>query len=189
MSNYDGNAPRHAYEYTYTDIYVYVHRYVWVEWATTTRMHHAMQVIEHCHAHGWFMSRMWTNELFHTCEWAMVGLQMSHVTHVNESCHSRECHAYDPVKACIWMRQVTHMKSCHAYECVMTHTWNSHITNMNKSYHPALHVIIWTKNNCHMCFQTPPPTHTHTHTHTLPTRTWHLNSMRAIRLWREFVSL
>jgi len=36
----------------------------------------------------------------------------------------------------VWMSHVTHMnESCHTYEWVMSHTWMSHVTHMNESYH------------------------------------------------------
>jgi len=60
----------------------------------------------------------------HTYEWVMSHIQMSHVTHMNVSCH-------------LWLRlHVTHMnESCHTYEWVMSHIWMSHVTHMNESCH------------------------------------------------------
>jgi len=55
---------------------------------------------------------------------------MSHVTHMNESCHT--CQWVIPH---IWMSHVTHVnESCHTYEWVMWHIWTSHVTRMNESY-------------------------------------------------------
>jgi len=45
------------------------------------------------------------------CEWVMSHTWMSHVTHMNESCHTHE-----------W---------------VMSHTWMSHVTHMNESCHTS----------------------------------------------------
>ena len=43
---------------------------------------------------------------------------MSHVTHMNESCHAHEW-----VMSHTWMSHVTHMnESCHTHEWVMSHT-------------------------------------------------------------------
>ena len=56
---------------------------------------------------------------------------MSHVIHVNASCH-----IYEWVMSYTWMSYATHMnKSCHIHEWVMSHTWLSHVTHMNESCH------------------------------------------------------
>jgi len=62
---------------------------------------------------------------------------MSHVTHMNESCHT-----YEWVISHTWMSHVTHMnKSCHTYKWVMSHIWISHVTHMNQSRHTYEWVI------------------------------------------------
>ena len=54
---------------------------------------------------------------------------MSHVTHMDESCH-----ACREVKSRMWMSQITHMyKSCHTCEWVMSHLWMSQVTLVNES--------------------------------------------------------
>jgi len=59
------------------------------------------------------------NESCHACEWVMSRMWMSHVTHVNESCHACEW-----VMSCMWMSHVTHVnESCHACEWVMSRMW------------------------------------------------------------------
>ena len=71
------------------------------------------------------------NESCHTYEWVMSHIWMGHVTHMNESCHT-----YAWVMSHIRMHHVTHMnKSCYTYECVMSHIWMSHVTYMNASCH------------------------------------------------------
>ena len=56
---------------------------------------------------------------------------MSHVTHINEPCHT-----YEWVMSHIWMSHVTHMNEpCHTYEWVMSHMRMSHVTYMNESCH------------------------------------------------------
>ena len=56
---------------------------------------------------------------------------MSHVAHVNGSCHS-----YEWLILRIWMAHVTHMnKSCFTYECGMSHIWMSLVTHVNESCH------------------------------------------------------
>jgi len=73
------------------------------------------------------------NESCHTYEWVMSHIWMSHVTHMNESCHE-------------WIRHVgTHLNICAVLselkcEWVMSYIWMSHVTNMNESCH------VWTKH-------------------------------------------
>ena len=56
---------------------------------------------------------------------------MSHVTHVNESCHTPEW-----VVSRTLMRHVTHVnRSCHTYDWVMSHIWLIHVSQMNEKYH------------------------------------------------------
>ena len=69
----------------------------------------------------------------------MSHVWMSHVTHMNESCHT-----YEWVMAHVWMSHGTRMNdSCetyagvmwHIHEWVMAHIWVSHGTYMNESWH------------------------------------------------------
>jgi len=70
-------------------------------------------------------------------EWVMSHIWMSHVTHMNESCHT-----YEWVMSHIQMSYVTHMnESCHTYRWVMSHIWMSHVTHMNESWHTYRWVI------------------------------------------------
>ena len=58
---------------------------------------------------------------------------MSHVTHIDESCHTHE-----RVMSHIWTSHVTRMnESCHTYEWVKSHVWMSHVTHMNESCHTS----------------------------------------------------
>jgi len=79
-----------------------------------------------CHTFEYFMSYIWTSH--GTCarvkapwfeivmrRWVMSHTWMSHVTHINASCH-------------------THNESCLTYEWVMSHTFK-HVTHMNESCH------------------------------------------------------
>jgi len=69
------------------------------------------------------------NESCHTYEWVMSHVWMGHVTHMTESCHT-----YEWVMSHIWMSHVTRMnESCRAYEWVMSHIWMSHVTHMTES--------------------------------------------------------
>jgi len=72
-----------------------------------------------------------TNVLRRTRVWVTSRIWMSHVTHMDESCH-----AYGWVTSRIWMSHVTHMdESCHAYGWVMSRIWMSHVTHMDESRH------------------------------------------------------
>jgi len=79
-----------------------------------------------------------TNPLYFTHAYIMSHIWMSHVTIMNESCHT-----YEWVMPHIWMSHVTIMK------WVVPHTWMSHVTHMNEA-HTRTH------------------TYTHAHKHTPP---------------------
>ena len=84
----------------------------------------------------------------------MPHIWVSHVTRMNESCHTMlqdNCcnHIYEWVMPHVWMSHVTRMnESCHTmlqdnccnhiYEWVMPHIWVSHVTRMNESCHTML---------------------------------------------------
>jgi len=89
---------------------------------------------------------------------------MSHVTHMNESCHKYEClllhirmshvklaDAQHPAvgmnESChIRMSHVTHMtESCHTYECLLLHIGMSHVTHAD-----AQHPTIRMNESCHV---------------------------------------
>jgi len=74
---------------------------------------------------------------------------MSHVTHMNESCHT-----YKWAMSHIWMSHVTHMnESCHTYKWVMSHIWTSHVTHMNESCHTyKWRIPRVSKVHCHEMF-------------------------------------
>ena len=67
----------------------------------------------------------------HICECVISQIEMSHATHLNESCHTSEW-----VMAHTWMSHVQHTRcnfmneSCHTCEWVMPHMWMSHVTHM-----------------------------------------------------------
>ena len=77
------------------------------------------------------MSHMWTshvthvNEPCHTSERVMSHIWMSNVTHMNESCHTDD-----------WVMSHIRYKSCHTYEWI-TCAWGmspvSHVTHINES--------------------------------------------------------
>ena len=64
---------------------------------------------------------------------------------MNESCHT-----YGD----LWMSHVTHMNaSCHTYEWVMSYMWMSHVIHMNESCHThtaaCAHCVTHMKESCH----------------------------------------
>jgi len=112
----------------------------------------------------------------------MSHIGMSHVTHMNESCHTYEwllihnnenCHTYKSVMSHMWMSHVTHINgSCHTYEWVMSyewlrsghtykwaiaHMWMSHVPHMDESCHTYEWVIshIWMIHFTHRGWRRP----------------------------------
>jgi len=90
-------------------------------------------------------------ESWHTCEWVMAHMWMSHGTHVNESWHT-----YEWVMTLIWMSHGTHVnesiwmshgrhvnESWHTCEWVMTLIWMSHGTHMNESWNTCEWVMAY----------------------------------------------
>ena len=83
-------------------------------------------VNQSCHTYQWFMS--------HEIHVYTYGYVMC--THTNESGHTYEsCHTCIRwVTSHTWISHVTHMnESCHTYEWVTSYIWMSHVTNMNES--------------------------------------------------------
>jgi len=82
----------------------------------------------------WHMYDSW---LIHMCPYLWRTwwiLWMSHVTFMNESCHTYHTHEW--VMAHTWVSHGTHMsESWHTHEWVMAHTWVSHGTHMSGSWH------------------------------------------------------
>jgi len=73
-------------------------------------------------------------ESWHTCEWVMSHIWMSHVTPMNDSCRqagrSLRCKPFKRVT-------VTHTnESWHTYEWVMSHPWTSHVKQADRSLRP-----------------------------------------------------
>jgi len=56
---------------------------------------------------------------------------MSHVTHMNESCHSATNPSAPIPSRCAW---TSHAMTFMSHEWVTSHIWMSHITQMNESY-------------------------------------------------------
>ena len=64
-------------------------------------------------------------------EKVVSGIWMSHVTHMNESCHT-----YEWVMSYTWRNYIRDLKeSCHTCEWVMSHIRRSHVTHVNESCH------------------------------------------------------
>jgi len=117
------------------------------------------------HTCDWAILHMWlshithVNESYHTCAWVMSHMWMSHVTHVNESYRTCEW-----VMSHMWMSHVAHVnESCHTCAWVLSHMWMSHITHVNESYHTCewvmsrmrgkvAHVTYWFVNTSRVRF-------------------------------------
>jgi len=99
---------------------------------------------ESCHTYEWVVSHVrmshvtslhiWAGDF--TCEWVTSHMKqicrvwMSHVTRMNESCHTYICN--------VWIGHVIYMnESCHTNEWVMSHVWMSRVTRMNESCHAS----------------------------------------------------
>jgi len=84
---------------------------------------HKMSQISHQMSHLWhFQWGKWIMDYGYFSKdrpWAMSHIWMSHVAHMNESCHT-----YEWAMSHIWMSHVTHMNEpCHTYEWAMSHIW------------------------------------------------------------------
>ena len=128
----------------------------------------------------YFCKERWFSLDFIWCalfvRWVMSHMWMSHVTHVNESCHTCEW-----VMSHIWMSHVTRMnESCHTCEWVMSHMWMSyntytaaqHCTDHRSSASPTC--VTWLIHMCDM-----------THSYV-----WHDSFIRVIwlvHMWRDSI--
>ena len=82
-------------------------------------------VVESCHTY---------EDSCHTYDWVMSHIWMSHVTRMNESCHTHP--ELQNSRKSQSLGLVIHMKdSCHTYELVRSHICMSHVTRMNESCH------------------------------------------------------
>jgi len=86
--------------------------HTWMSHVTCEWVHTAWQTFRDVQPNGW-----------DTCEWVM--------THIDEWCHVRVGRGTGEwVMSHIWMSHVTDMnESCHTYEWVMSHIWTSHVTH------------------------------------------------------------
>ena len=87
--------------------------------------------MSHTTWHIW-TSRVMRRELLSLVPWAAwMPATVSHVTHMNESCHTHEW-----VMSHIWMSHVSGVnESCHIDEWDMSHIWRGHVTHVNESCH------------------------------------------------------
>jgi len=81
------------------------------------------------------------NESCHTCERVTSHVRMRHVTHMKKSCRTNK-----RVKSHIWLSHITNVnESRHKHEWVTSHTWMSHVTYRNESCH-VNESHIWTSH-------------------------------------------
>jgi len=84
--------------------------------------------------HRWMSHVTHMNESCHTYQWVVSHIWMSRVTMINESCHIQKSHV-------IHINESRPMSHTHRWpprahnEWVMSHTWTSHVTHMNESCH------------------------------------------------------
>jgi len=127
------------------------HKYEWVESQT------AHKVLWSCCAPRRAARGIpgYTKESWHTYEWVMSHVWMSHVAHMNGSWHTYEaarsipgytkesCHTYELVMAHIWMGHGTHItESCRKYE------WVRSVTHASESCHTYERVTCCTRHSC-----------------------------------------
>jgi len=136
--------------YIYMYVYVYV-TYIYVCMYTiqpTIPPHHSRNPQGSALCRAWVSHSTRKKELWHTYEWVMAHVCMSHVTHVNETC-LKPYHTYEWVMSHIWWI-VPHARMSHALchtvathrtapfdgpELVLAHMWMSHGTHMHESWH------------------------------------------------------
>ena len=105
--------------------YEWVMAYIWMShgihmnesWAHMTWYHHIS--ISHTHMRLFIWKTIQINMPWHTYEWVMAYIWMSHGIHMNESCiHLNESCTYD----------VKHMNKSHTHEVIyiMSHMWMSY---------------------------------------------------------------
>jgi len=111
------------------------------------------------HTYARVTSRIWgfSHLRLLSFEWVMWHIRLSHVTHMNESCHT-----YGWVMSHTWMSHVTHMnESCHTYEWVM-----APIILHKSRYHTATHCNTLQRNATHCNTLQRNATHCNTLKHT-----------------------
>jgi len=139
-------------------------------------------------------------------ERSRIHIWMSHIAHVNVSCHTCEC-----VMSHMWMCHIAHVnESCLMDAWGMSHIWKMYVTHINDSHHSCEWVMsqIWMGHVIHMnesvgttfvFFQTRTLAHLHTlslihshtltpsHSHTLTTTHSHTLTLPSLTLSHSFV--
>jgi len=151
----------YIYVYIYINIYIcmYVYKYIYIR----------TYIIRKCSTYEFNVSTCSSRRTF---TYLSLLWWMSHVTHMNELCHTREwvmdtsCTMWTYIHMSLsvdewvtshtWMRHATHMnESRHTPEWTTSHTrmshvhtWTSHVTHMSKSRHKRQCVMshIWIKH-------------------------------------------
>jgi len=137
------------------------------------------------------MSRIWTS---------LSHIWISHVTHLNESCHTCERSDWKcrSLSRCVgrlshmWISHVTHVnESCHTYERVVSHIWMSHVPHVNDRLRMSLtfqvrcESVTRVHESCHTCERVMPHIWTSRVTHTnesCHTYAWVMSHTWMIRL-------
>jgi len=121
--------------YIYLRLYVYVHIYVFtctricICMFTSVCIYIYMYVCKHVYDIWMYKCISIVCRVLRLIsrERVMSHIRMSHVTHMNESCHTPHFYTYGRVMSCflpltIWMSHITHMnESWHTHEWVVSH--------------------------------------------------------------------
>jgi len=86
---------------------------------------------------SWYMYECMSHGTYMNVWWIMVHIWMFHGTCVNESCYimNRSRHIWESTMSHKRMSHVNHLnESCHTYEWVMSHMWISHNSVMSKTW-------------------------------------------------------
>jgi len=149
------NESCHTYEWVMSYVWMRYVMYMNESWMShVTRVKdvdtHVLSRYQHLVCHTYM------NESWYAYEWVLSQAGMTHVTHVNDSCHwckwfmshmwtsyvtfkrmrhvthmNEACHTYGRVILCVWMRHVTRRNElCHTYEWAMSHVRMTHITRI-----------------------------------------------------------
>jgi len=113
------------------------HRREWVYIAPGVRMDVWVSHVAHenkfCHTREWVMD-VRVNGC--TCEWMYVWMDVR-----ASGCTCEWMYITPDVRMYTWMSRVTHVnESCHTREWVVSHTWMSHLTHVNESCHTRAYI-------------------------------------------------
>jgi len=150
-------------------------------------MRHISRMNASCHTHEcvtWYiewvmsriiMSRIWMrhvtriNKSCYTNACGVTHMRVSHLPHVNESCHTCQWDISQIKKKVwlqMWVSRITHIslshvtqstshvthvsESCHTYQWLMSHIRMSHVTHIHASCHAWVMSHVWHQHVTHL---------------------------------------